>query len=63
MSKKIQTTILKVEIYCSPAHDENPAERETELNWTRRLTSECTPMEQGQEFATSTGTLEREEMS
>ena len=29
----------------------------------RRLTSESTPVEQGQDFATSTGTLDREEMS
>ena len=29
----------------------------------RRLASESTPVEQGQDFATSTGTLYREEMS
>ena len=29
----------------------------------RRLASESTPAEQGQDFATSTGTLDREEMS
>ena len=29
----------------------------------RRLASESTPIEQGQDFATSTGTLDREEMS
>ena len=29
----------------------------------RRLASESTPVEQGQDFATSTGTLDREEMS
>ena len=29
----------------------------------RRLAGESTPVEQGQDFATSTGTLDREEMS
>ena len=33
------------------------------MDRNRRLASESTPVEQGQDFATSTGTLDREEMS
>ena len=55
-------TTLKVVIRRSPAQDEDPAERGFKGNGTRRLTYESTPVEQGQDFATSTGTLDREEM-
>ena len=43
--------------------DENRAGRGTEGIDNSRLASESTPVEQGQDFATSTGTLDREEMS
>ena len=36
--------------------------RVTEENGFRRLTSESTPVEQGHDFATQTGTLGREEL-
>ena len=52
-----------VEIHRSPAPNVNKAARGTEGNGIRRLTSESTPVEQGHNFATSTGTLDREEMS
>ena len=53
--------MLEVEIH--PALDENHAGCGTEENWNRRLTSKFTPVEQGQDFATSTGSLDREEIS
>ena len=37
--------------------------RDREGRVNRRLASESTPVEQGQDFATSTGTLDREKMS
>ena len=43
--------------------DENREGHGTEGKGNRRLASESTPVEQGQDFATSTGTLDREEMS
>ena len=55
--------MLEVEIHPDPALDENRAGRGTEGNGNKRLASECTPAEQGQGFATFTGTLDREEMS
>ena len=53
----------EVEIQPNPALDENQAGRGSEKSGNRRLTSESTPIEQGHDFATSTGTLDREEMS
>ena len=55
--------MLEVEIHSDPALDEIRAGRGTEGNRNRRLASESTPVEQGQDFATSTGTLDREEKS
>ena len=55
-SSEGQKARLEVEIH------PDPAER-TEGNTNRKLASESTPIEQGQDFATSTGTLDREEMS
>ena len=54
--------MLEVEFHTEQAMNENqeilgPEGRD------RRLASESTPVEQGQDFATSTGTLDREEMS
>ena len=54
---------MVVEIYPRPALDDNRAERGTEGKGNRRLAKESTPVEQGHEFATPTGTLDREEIS
>ena len=43
--------------------DDNREGHGPEGSGNRRLASESTPVEQGQDFATSTGTLDREEMS
>ena len=43
--------------------DENQEGHGPEARGNRRLASDSTPVEQGQDFATSTGTLDREEMS
>ena len=43
--------------------DENRAGRGTKGNGNKRLASESIPVEQGHDFATSTGTLDCEEMS
>ena len=55
--------MLEVEIHPNPVLDENQAERGMEQNGNKKLTSESTPVEQGHDFATSTGTLDRVEMS
>ena len=55
--------MLEVEVHPNPALDENRAGRGTEGNGNRRLASESTPVEQSHNFATSTGTLDRVEMS
>ena len=55
--------MLKVEIHPEPAIDENRDGHGQEGRGNRRLAIELTPVEQGQDFATSTGTLDREEMS
>ena len=55
--------MLEVEIHPEPAMDENRDGHETEGRGNRRLTSKSTPVEQGQDFPTSTETLDREEMS
>ena len=56
-------TTFEIEIHRCLAHVEIPEERRTEGNGTRRLANESTPVDQGQDSATSTGTLDREEMS
>ena len=58
-----QKALLEVDIHPDRALDENRAGRGTEGNGNRRLASEYTPVEQSQGFATSTGTLDQEEMS
>ena len=52
-----QKAMLEVEIHPDPAIDENRAGRGTEGSGNIRLTSESTPVEQGQDFSTPTGTL------
>ena len=58
-SSESQKAMLEIEICPDPALDANRAGRGTEGNRNRRLASESTPVEQGQDFATSTGTLDR----
>ena len=55
--------MLEVEVYPDQAMDENQERHGPEGRGNRRLASESTPVEQGQDFATFTGTLDREEMS
>ena len=62
-SSEGQKAKLEVEINPDPALDENRAGRGTEGSVNRRLEIESTPVEQGQDFATSTGTLDREVIS
>ena len=61
-SSEEQKATLEVDIHPDPALDENWTGRGTEGNGNRRLSCGYTPVEQGQGFATSTGTLDREEM-
>ena len=56
-------TTLEVEMHYSFAHDRDSAKRGIEGNEMRRLASESTPVKHEQNFATSTGTPDREEMS
>ena len=55
--------MLEVEVHPDQAMDENQERHGPEGRGNRRLASESTPVEQGQDFATSTGTLDREEIS
>ena len=55
--------MLEVELNQDQAMDENQEVHGPEGRGNRRLASESTPVKQGQDFATSTGTLDREEMS
>ena len=55
--------ILEVEVHPDQAMDENQEIHGPERRRNKRLASASTPVEQGQDFATSTGTLDREEMS
>ena len=57
-----QKARLEVQVHPDPAMDENQEGHGPEGRGKRRL-SESTPVEQDQDFATSTGTLDREEMS
>ena len=54
--------MLEVEVHPDQAMNENQEIHGPEGR-DRKLASESTPVEQGQNFATSTGTLDREEMS
>ena len=53
---------LEVEVHTDQAMNENQEVHRPEGR-VRRLANESTPVEQGHDFATSTGTLDREEMS
>ena len=55
--------MLEVEVHPDSAMDENQEGHGPEGRGNRRSTSDSTPVEQGQDFATSTGTLDREEWS
>ena len=54
--------MLEVEVNTDPAKNDNQEVHGLEGRG-RRLASESTPVEQGHDFVTSTGTLDREEMS
>ena len=62
-SSEEQKARLEVEVHPDQAMDENQEIHGPEGRRNRRLASESTPVEQGQDFATSTGTLDQEEMS
>ena len=62
-SSEGQKARLEVQVHPDPDMDENREGHEPERSGNRRLASESTPVEQGQDFATSTGTLDREERS
>ena len=62
-SSEGQKAMLEVEVHPDPAMDEHWEGHGPEGRGNRRLASESTQAEQGQDFATSTGTLDREEMS
>ena len=61
-SSEERKAVLEVEVHPEQAKNGNQEIHGTEGR-DRRLASESTPVEQGQDFATSTGTLDREEMS
>ena len=58
-----QKTMLEVEVHPELAMDENREGLGPEGRGNRRLAIEYTPVEHDQDLATSTGTLDREEMS
>ena len=62
-SSEGQKARLEVEVYPDPAMDANQERHGPKGRGNRRLASESTPVEQGLDFATSTGTLDGEEMS
>ena len=62
-SSEERKAMLEVEVHPDQAMDEDQEIHGPEGRGNRRLASESTPVEQGQDFATSTGTLDREEMS
>ena len=61
-SSEEQKIMLEVEVNTDQVMDDNQEVHGLEGRG-RRLLSESTPVEQGHDFATSTGTLDREEMS
>ena len=61
-SSEERKAMLEGEVHTDQAMNENQEIHGPEGR-DRRLASESTPVEQGQDFATSTGTLDREEMS
>ena len=54
-----QKAMLEGEVYLDQAMEENQEIHGPEERGNRRLASETTPVEQGQDFATSTGTMDR----
>ena len=62
-SSEERKAMPEVEVHPDQAIDENREIHGPEGRGNRRLASESTPVEQGQDFATSTWTLDREEMS
>ena len=61
-SEELKAT-LEVEVHPDQAMHEIQEMHGPDGRGNRRLASESTPVEQGQDFATSIGTLDREEMS
>ena len=61
-SSEEQKAMLEVEVHTDQAMNENQEVHGPEGRG-RRLANESTPVEQGHGFATSTGILDREEMS
>ena len=55
--------MLEVEVHSEPVMVENQEGHGPEGRGNRRFASESTQVEQDQDFATSTGTLDREETS
>ena len=62
-SSEGQNAMLEVEVHPDPAIDENRGGHGSEGRGNRGVASESTPVEQGQDFSTSDGTIDREEMS
>ena len=62
-SSEEQKAMLEMEDRPDQAMDENQKIHGPEGRGNRRLASESTPVERGQDFAIFTGTLDREEMS
>ncbi|XP_063713748.1 uncharacterized protein LOC134841645 [Symsagittifera roscoffensis] len=62
-SSEGQKAMIEAEVHPDPDMDENRDGHGSEWSGNRRLASETTPVEQGPDFVTSTGTLDREEMS
>ena len=57
-SAEEQKAMLEVEVHPDQAMHENHEMHEPEGRGNRRLASESTPVDQGQDFATSTGTFD-----
>ena len=62
-SSEERKAMLEVEVHPDQAMDENREIHGPEGRGNRRLAGDSTPVEQGQDFAISTGTLDREELS
>ena len=62
-SSEEQKTMLEVEVQPDQAMHENEEMHGPEGRGKGRLASESTPVEQGHDFATSNGTVDREQMS
>ena len=62
-SSEEQKAMQEMEVHLDQAMDENQEIHGPEGRGNRGLASESTPVDQGQDFATPTGTLDREKMS